>query len=40
MTYKLADFGFAKKKTLDPETILGTPPYMSPEVFLNESYSY
>lgn len=39
--YKLADFGFAKKKTDTSGTILGTEQFMSPEIFQeNEDSSY
>ncbi len=31
--YKLADFGFAKKKLDTSGTILGTEQFMSPEIF-------
>lgn len=40
IVYKLADFGFAKKDVNNPQTVLGTPPYMAPEVFRDENYSF
>jgi serine/threonine protein kinase len=35
--YKLGDFGFAVKKQINEE-IVGTPIFMSPEIFKEESY--
>ena len=37
---KLTDFGFAKKHDEVGGTVLGTEHYMSPEIFLNEVYSF
>lgn len=39
-TFKLADFGFAKKAELIGGTILGTEAFMSPEVFSNHPYGF
>lgn len=38
--YKLADFGFAKRSQDVGGTVLGTENYMSPEIYLNEVYSF
>ncbi|KAJ5075140.1 serine/threonine-protein kinase ulk3 [Anaeramoeba ignava] len=45
-TIKLADFGFARKipkddleKSLEMEIQIGTPLYVAPEIFVNQSYS-
>lgn len=37
MLYKLGDFGFAVKKQINDE-IVGTPIFMSPELFREEPY--
>ena len=37
MLYKIGDFGFAVKKQINDE-IVGTPIFMSPELFREESY--
>ena len=37
MIYKLGDFGFAVKKQINDE-IVGTPIFMSPELFREEKY--
>ena len=34
-TFKLADFGFAKRLENVNGTVLGTENYMSPEIYLN-----
>ena len=39
-TYKLADFGFAKQIDLNGGTVLGSEPFMSPEVFSSEKYGF
>lgn len=38
--YKLADFGFAKKNEDVGGTVLGTENYMSPEIYLQDTYSF
>lgn len=37
MIYKLGDFGFAVKKQINQD-IVGTPIFMSPELFREETY--
>lgn len=37
MLYKLGDFGFAVKKQINDE-VVGTPIFMSPEIFKEEAY--
>ena len=37
MVYKLGDFGFAVKKQINQD-IVGTPIFMSPELFREEAY--
>lgn len=38
--FKLADFGFSKKRSDADGTILGTEQFMSPEIFQAEHYGY
>jgi protein kinase A len=38
--YKLADFGFSKKKSDVGGTILGTEQFMSPEIFSGSDTSF
>jgi serine/threonine protein kinase len=38
--YKLADFGFAKKKLDTSGTILGTEQFMSPEIYSGNEDTY
>ena len=37
--YKIADFGFSKSQN-NTETVIGTPIYMSPEIFQNSKYGF
>ena len=39
-TFKLCDFGFAKKLIDMSGTILGTEPYMAPQVFDGDEYDF
>ena len=37
--YKIADFEFSKSQN-NTETVIGTPIYMSPEIFQNSKYGF